>query len=46
MEAEAETDFVDHFVGVFGVDEVFDGAGAGFVEVRGVDLYDVCEGYL
>ena len=32
---------MDDFVGVFGVDPVFDGALAGFVEVRGENLDDV-----
>lgn len=42
METDAEADFVDYFVGVFGVDEVFDGAVAGFSEVFGRDLDYVC----
>jgi hypothetical protein len=32
VEADAEADFVQDFVGVFGVDPVFDGAGAGEAE--------------
>lgn len=46
VEADAETDFVQHFVGVFGVDPVFDGAGAGQAEAGGRELDDVREGYL
>jgi hypothetical protein len=32
VETDAEPDFVQHFVGVFGVDPVFDGARAGEAE--------------
>jgi len=32
VEADAEADFVQDLVGVFGVDPVFDGAGAGEAE--------------
>lgn len=46
MEADAEADFVQDFVGVFGVDPVFDGAGAGEGEAGGRELDDVGEGYL
>lgn len=46
VEADAEADFVDYFVGVFGVDEVFDCADAGFCEVFGRDLDYVCYCYL
>ena len=35
VEADAEADFVQHFVGVFGVDPVFDCARAGEAEGRG-----------
>lgn len=46
MEANAEAGFVKHFVGVFGVDPVFDGAGAGEGEAGGRELDDVGKGYL
>lgn len=46
MEADAEAGFVKNFVGVFGVDPVFDGAGAGEGEAGGRELDDIGEGYL
>lgn len=38
VEADAEADFVQDFVGVFGVEPVFDCAGAGEGEARGGEL--------
>ena len=38
MEADAEADFVQDLVGVFGVDPVFDCARAGEAEGRGGEL--------
>lgn len=46
VKANAEAGLVEDFVGVFGVDPVFERAGAGFVEVGGVDLDGVGEGNL
>jgi len=42
VETDTQADFVDDFVGVLGVDPVFDGALAGFVEVRGEYLDNIC----
>lgn len=46
MESDAEADFVNYFVGVFCVDEVFDGSDAGFRKVLGCYLDYVCYCYL
>lgn len=41
VETDAETDFVDDFVGVFGVDVIFDRLRAGLFEVLRRDLYQI-----
>lgn len=46
MEAETQANFVNDLVGVLGVDEVLDCAGARFAKVRRMDLDDVRKGYL
>lgn len=43
VEADAEADFLDDFVGVLGVDVVLDGLHALLVEVLGGDLNQICD---
>jgi len=45
-EADAQADFLDHLVGVFFVDVVFEGGGAAFDEIGGLDLDHVGYGSL
>jgi hypothetical protein len=43
VEADAETYALDYFVGVFGVDIVFDALEIAFLEIVGLDLDKVCD---
>lgn len=46
VEADAQADFLNHFVGVFFVDVVFESCGAAFDEVGRLDFNHVGDGGL